>query len=464
MNLGPVERPLKILYASAEISPFSKVGGLADVAASLPKALAELGHDVRVITPDHGGRAEKTSAQLALSTTISFLGREEPVELVHALASPDVPLYFVRNHRYFHHTQVYGAPDDLLRYHLFSQVVLESPKLLDWRPDILHCNDWHTALLPFGLRNRAWSDSWYRPMASVLTIHNLGYRGPDNLTDVLSQGIYYADVINTVSRTYAQEITTPELGEGLHTLLRLRQDRLFGIVNGLDITVYDPRSDPDLVEGFDAAHLLGKSKNKEALQARLGLPVTTAIPLAGMVTRLVEQKGVDLLVGALEKAVQELGMQFAILGTGDPALQNQLQDIASRYPASVRLVLAFEPKLGQLIYGGSDLFLMPSRYEPCGLGQLIAMRYGTVPVVRKTGGLADTVVDVAPDLSAGTGFVFEPYQQQALYEALRRATVAFQDRGTWEKLQRRCMTQDFSWTASAREYSAMYYRALKARG
>lgn len=464
MTSEPQGPALKILYASAEIMPFAKVGGLADVAAALPKALAALGHDVRVVTPDHGGQAGKGEAPPKLRASVSFMGGLEEVEVTEGSLSPGAPIYFIGNSTFFHRPEVYGAPDDLLRYQFFSRAVLEAPRWLGWQPDILHCNDWHTAFLPFGLRNRAWGDPGYRQTASVLTIHNLGYRGPDDLTDVLSQGIYYAHVINTVSRTYAREITTPELGEGLESLLRLRQERLYGIVNGIDTALFDPATDTALAVNYDASRLSLKARNKEALQEKLGLPVAPSMPLAGMVSRLVDQKGIDLVVEVLEKGIVDLGMQFVFLGTGDPSYQQQLQDVAARHPRQVKVVLGFAPKLAQLIYGGADLFLMPSRYEPCGLGQLIAMRYGTAPVVRRTGGLADTVEDVVPDLSGGTGFVFGPYQAQDLLGALKRAAAAFQQKEAWKSLQRRCMDQDYSWSASARQYEAMYYDALAAKG
>ncbi|MBI2886943.1 MAG: glycogen synthase [Chloroflexi bacterium] len=452
-------RPLRVLYVSAEMSPFSKVGGLADVAASLPKALAALGHDVRVITPDHGDRAPKAPDAPSWQTNLRYLGQEERVTVLQSSLGSSVPFYLVGNDRYFRRSQVYGEPDDLLRYQLFCLAALEATRLAGWQPDILHCNDWHTAFLPFALRNRAWSEPWYRPTASVLTIHNLRYRGPDELTDILSQGIYYADLVSTVSQTYAREITTPELGEGLDSLLRLRQDRLFGIVNGLDTELFDPSTDPALAAHYDSERLHLKLKNKEALQARVGLAPNAAAPLAGVVSRLVEQKGIDLLAAVLERAVVELGLQCVVLGAGDPVLQQQLLQQEARRPAAVKVVSGFEPELAQLIYGGADLFLMPSRYEPCGLGQLIAMRYGTVPVARRTGGLADTVADASADLAQGTGFVFEDYTPGAFLQALGRAVAAFRQRDAWATLQRRCMAQDFSWAASARSYEAMYYQA-----
>lgn len=454
--------PLKIMYVSAEVSPFAKVGGLADVAASLPKALAAMGHDARVVTPDHGGRLAAAGAVVATSFDVAFLGRDERVVVLAGELAPGAPVYFIGNATYFSGERVYGAPDDLLRYHFFCRAVLELPKALDWRPDVINCNDWHTALVPFGLRNRAWNDPFYQGAASALTIHNLGYRGPDDASDVLSQGIYYAGVVNTVSPTYAREITTPEFGQGLHTLLQLRGDRLYGIVNGLDLDLdlFNPEPDPAIGAHYSAAAPGGKVANKAALQQSLGLKVNPAAPLAGMVSRLDYQKGVELVLDSMERAVTELGMQFVVLGSGDPKYQQRLQELAARWPGSVHAEFGFAAALAQQIYAGADLFLMPSRYEPCGLGHLISMRYGAVPVVRRTRGLADTVQDAAPGLGSGTGFVFDDFETEAMYATLQRAAGAFKDRDHWMALVRRGMEQDFSWGAPAQRYEEMYRVAL----
>jgi len=452
---------MRILFVAAEVAPFAKVGGLADVAASLPRALAELGHDVRVITPDHGLVQSHLRGGERRTLTVDAFGQAETVRLVRR--NTGVPVYFVASERFFGGPHVYGEPNDLYRYHFFNLVVAHLADAVDWVPDILHCNDWHTALLPFGLRNLAWHDARYRHTASVLTIHNLAYRGPDDLSDVLAQGIYYADAVSTVSPTYAREIMTPEQGHGLERLLQLRGDRVYGIVNGLDLAVYDPARDSALVTPFSAAAVEGKAENKRALQERMGLPVDPHRPLAGMVSRLDHQKGIDLVAETLEPAVTQLGLQFALLGSGDPGLQHQLEEAAARFPQSVRLVPHYDAPLGQLIYGGADLFIMPSRFEPCGLGQLIAMRYGTVPVVRRTGGLADTVTDFSWDPGNGSGFVFEPYDSAAFLEALARAVQTYHQVTPWKALRDRVMRRDFSWTASALQYQSMYAQTLASK-
>lgn len=449
---------MNVLYAAAEVAPYSKVGGLADVAASLPKALRALGHDARVIAPAHGGLVKGTPAGVA---KLPSLGKDE--EIV-SYRQVEEHVYLVVNEKYFGDRRVYGEPDDLLRYHLFTLAVLEAPRVLGWKPDVMNCNDWHTGWLPLGLRNRAWEDQHYRGIASALTIHNLAYRGPDALSDILGPAIHYADVVNTVSPTYAREITMPEQGFGLEGLLGLRGDRLYGILNGIDPEVYDPARDPLLAATFTSETVERRAENKAALQRSLSLTLEPCVPLVAMVSRLDSQKGFDLVLDVLDQAAPE--MQFAFLGSGVAEYADGLRDATARIPGRVGAEFGFRADLSPLFYGGADLFMMPSRFEPCGLGQLIAMRYGAIPVVRRTGGLADTVRDVSPDLAEGTGFVFEQYDPEALLETLRRAASAYREEapvsaGSWRRLVQRAMGEDFSWEGSAREYEAMYVDALR---
>lgn len=446
---------MNILYATAEVAPYSKVGGLADVAASLPKALRSLGHDVRVIAPAHHPVKGKPVGVAKLPA----LGGEQLV----SYRQVEEHIYLVVNERYFGNGRVYGESDDLLRYHLFTLAVLEAPVVLGWKPDAINCSDWHTGWLPLGLRNYAWNDQRYRGIASALTIHNLAFRGPDALSDILGPAIYYADVVNTVSPTYAREITTPDNGFGLGGLLRLREDRLYGILNGIDAELYDPAHDPALAAAFTPATIERRAENKAALQRSLGLAQEPCTPLVGMVSRLDSQKGLDLVLDVIDEAVPE--MQFAFLGSGTPEYAEGLQAASARHLGRVSVELGFRSDLSPLFYGGADLFLMPSRFEPCGLGQLIAMRYGSIPVVRMTGGLADTVADVSPDLGQGTGFVFEAYDPDALLGALRRAAAAYREEapgsaGSWRRLVQRAMAQDFSWGRSAKQYEQMYLDAV----
>ena len=450
-----MNRPLKILFIAAEVGPFAKVGGLADVAAALPRALAARGHDVRVVTPRHSSEViGETAASIPLSA-----GRQAAARSTTS-GGDGVPVYLVESEGLFPRDRVYGEANDLERYLAFSQAALELPKQLGWSPDIFHCNDWHTAPIAFGLRNRAWGDAFYRNAACILTIHNLRYRGPDELADFLCQGIYYADAVTTVSETYAREILTPEYGEGLHPLLGERQDRLFGILNGLDYREYDPAGDPHLAANFDAANLERRSANKAALQPKAGLTEDPALPLVGMVSRLTEQKGMDLTLEAMEALLSEGAAQLVVLGTGDEAYHRALGALAQRHAGRAFVSIAFDHPLAQLIYAGCDVFLMPSRFEPCGLGQLIALRYGAIPVVRHTGGLADTVRDYTGPESEGNGFVFHKYSAGALLAALRRALAAFQRPDEWRRLQARGMELDFSWERSAERYEAAYRQAL----
>ena len=454
-----MNRPLRVLFVSAEVAPFAKVGGLADVAGALPRALAARGHDVRVVTPRHSAEAiGEIAASIPLSAARQAAARAT------SSGGDGVPVYLVESEGLFPRDRVYGEANDLDRYLAFCQAALELPKQLGWQPDIFHCNDWHTAPIAFGVRNRAWGDAFYRDLACVLTIHNLRYRGPDELADFLCQGIYYADAVTTVSETYAREILTPEYGEGLHPLLQERRDRLFGILNGLDYREYDPAGDPHLASNFDVATLERRSANKAALQQRAGLAPDANAPVVGMVSRLTEQKGMDLTLEAMGALLSEGAAQLVVLGTGDEAYHRALRDLAQRHAGHAAVSIAFDHPLAQLIYGGCDLFLMPSRFEPCGLGQLIALRYGAIPVVRHTGGLADTVFDYNGPESEGNGFVFHEYSAAALLGALRRALATFQHPDEWRRLQARCMQLDFSWDRSAERYESAYRQALADRG
>ncbi len=453
-----MKRALNILFVAAEVGPFAKVGGLADVAAALPGALAARGHDVRVVTPRH---SSEPIGDVVASLPLDSERRADVRSPV--VSGGGVPTYLVESAGLFPRSRVYGEPNDLERYLMFCRAALDLPKQLAWPPDIFHCNDWHTAPIAFGLRNRAWGDVFYRPAACVLTIHNLRYRGPDELADFLCQGIYYADAVTTVSETYAREILTPEYGEGLHPLLQQRQERLFGILNGLDYGEYDPARDPNLAASFDAAGLDRRAANKATLQQRAGLVADGQVPLVGMVSRLTEQKGMDLTLEAMEVLLGEGAAQFVLVGTGDEAYHRAFRALAQRHAGHAAVSIAFDHPLAQLIYGGCDVFLMPSRFEPCGLGQLIALRYGAIPVVRHTGGLADTVRDYEGPDSQGNGFVFQEYSGGALLTALRRALAVFQRPAEWRRLQERGMQEDFSWGRSAERYEAAYRQALAGR-
>ena len=454
---------MKILFAAAEVDPFSKVGGLADVASSLPQRLREIGHDIRVVTPYHQSAMPYfEAASQHRELVVPLPGGDRVVDIATVTGSGGVPVELIGERHYFGREHVYGEPDDLLRYQFFCRAIIQMLTTEQWIPDILHLNDWHTAPLAFALRNLAWNHPVLRGVASVFTIHNLRYRGPDELNDFLSQAIYYSDWITTVSPTYAREILTSEYGEGLDPLLNLRHENLAGILNGLNYDDFNPRTDPFIARQFDLTNVEDRKENRVALRQELGLPQSDG-PVAGMVTRITEQKGVDLVIQALPEMVA-VGAQLVVLGIGDELLTAELSRLQDAYHEHVRLVARFDEALAQRIYAGSDMFLMPSRYEPCGLGQIIAMRYGSVPIGRRTGGLVDTIFDLDEHPETATGFLFDEFTGHALASTCDRAVRAFRDTAVWDRLIHNGMTRDFSWRASATHYVDTYVRALRARG
>lgn len=480
MNKKPGDnRGMRILFVAAEVTPLVKVGGLADVVGSLPKALTELGHDVRIMLPRYGAIDLSRYPLTPIYDNLKIQNGEqaEPTNLSLLTKKDGTRVFLVGNERYFSGKEVYG-PNELEKFLFFSRAVFQALSLLDWQPEIIHCHDWHTALLPMWLKKSGY------PYGTVLTIHNLAYQGPFDFAflkksrleqywagfspgapepplNFLSQGILQADLVTTVSQTYAQEIMTPEYGEGLNQLLSYRQADLVGIVNGIDYEEYDPGTDPYLEANYSTMTIERRYINKLALQKRAGLPEDTTIPLIGMVQRLDEQKGFDILEKAVDALLQNTRTQLVILGTGRDRYENMLRQIVTRYPGQLALFLSFDSPLAHLIYAGSDMFLMPSRFEPCGLGQLIAMRYGAIPVVRHTGGLVDTVAELTDDLQTGTGFVFRDYSPEALETAVKKGVAAFSNKQAWQQTVQRVMKIDFSWKASAMKYEAAYRRVLE---
>lgn len=455
---------MKILFAAAEVDPFAKVGGLADVAAALPQRLKEMGHDVRVVTPCHKTslRAFRTGRRRTLA--VKEPGGEQEVEIAACEGIGGVPVELVLDRRHFGRQNVYGEPDDLLRYQFFCRAIIAMLTREQWAPDVLHVNDWHTAPLAFALRNLAWANPVLRGVACVFTIHNLRYRGPDELNDFLAQAIYYSDMVTTVSPSYAREILTPDFGEGLDPLLNLRHEQgsLRGIINGLNYDVFNPRTDPAIAHQYDLSCLEDRRHNREALRAELSLS-ESAGPIAAMVTRLTEQKGVDIVIQAVPELLAARA-QLVILGQGDPALERELKQLQALHPDGIRLASRFDEPMARRIYAGADILLMPSRYEPCGLGQLIAMRYGCVPIGRRTGGLADTILDLDEHPETATGFLFDEFSSFALEGAFERAVRTFRGPAAWARLQQSGMSRDYSWRASANHYVETYTAALRARG
>jgi starch synthase len=481
---------MKILFAASEAVPFAKTGGLADVAGSLPPALASLGHDVSVVMPRYR-QVDVAAYKLrhAGSFTVPLGTWQERCDVFKGRMGRNVTVYFINKDIYFDRPELYRTqradyPDNAERFIFFSRAVLELCVALDLRPEIVHCNDWQTGLVPLYLKKLYHSTDALRRAKTVFTVHNLAYQGlfwhwdmrltgldwdvftPEGLEfwgkmNLLKAGLVSADGITTVSKTYSREIRTPEFGCGLEGVLVRRAADLSGIVNGIDTREWDPSRDRALPRTFSASRLAGKAACRKALFQRLGLPDDEG-PLLGMVTRLVDQKGLDILTRALPE-ILSLGARLVILGTGDVKYHQILTDAAARYRGRMKVQLHYDEGLARSIYAGCDLFLMPSRFEPCGLGQMIALRYGAVPIVRRTGGLADTVLDYNARTGRGTGFVFEEYSAPALVECLRRALELYNDREKWTRLVQAGMKQDFSWERSAKEYVKVYRKAMKGK-
>ncbi|MBM3150783.1 MAG: glycogen synthase [Chloroflexi bacterium] len=470
---------INVLFLAAEAEPFVKVGGLADVAGSLPGALRRLEKpilDVRLALPLHTAiQAESATLYPATSFDLYRRGGSLPVQ-VFQLKRGGIPVYFISGGPLHAARTVYSTDlaADREKYAFFSLAALELARRLDWRVDILHANDWHTALSLYALKSRR-SDPLLRRIRSVLTLHNLPYMGGEGL-DVLSAyglapledeslpgwarssplplGLWSADRIAAVSPTYAREILTPEFGCSLEGFLEGRGDRLAGILNGLDTSAFDPQTDPHLALHFDAASLENRPANKSALQAKLGLDQDPRLPLFGMVGRVDPQKGVDLALEALRR-LPHRRWQAALLGSGVPELEAASRQLEADFPARARAVTRYDPALGRLIYGGSDIFLMPSRYEPCGLAQMIAMRYGSIPLARATGGLKDTIRDGA------TGFLVPEASLESLLSVTSRALDLYPEKGKWEAMQRAGMAEDFSWERPAQQYAALYQSLME---
>ncbi len=465
---------MRILFVASEAFPLAKVGGLADVTSSLAIALRDLGHEPCLILPKYGSIKTPVQDIQGKSVAVSLMEPSEPATLKKTLLKERIPVYLLENQRYFGVEEIY-AQGELDRFLFFSFSIPSIISQLDFHPDIIHCHDWHTSLVPLGLKKAKMA------LPCILTIHNLAYQGsfdqqffqrsglssvwheyipagaPMPSLNFMSQGILLADIVTTVSSTYASEILTPQYGEGLEQLLSYRCNELYGIVNGIDYDEYNPATDPYLKRNYDFTTIERKVDNKLALQRKSGLPQNPDIPLLGMVSRLEEQKGIDLLLQAIDPFITETRAQLVILGEGREHYHKLLAEAALKYPDRLSIFIDYDERLARLIYSGGDMFLMPSRFEPCGLGQLIAMRYGAIPIVRNTGGLADTVKDVTE--GNGNGFVFQNYTALEMLDAMKRAANSFYHREEWQNLMRRNMKLDFSWKGSARKYEEIYLRA-----
>jgi starch synthase len=475
---------MKIAFLSAEFRPLAKIGGLADVALELPRALLQLGLEVRLFMPrySHINLDEIGARQLA--DIVVQRGKETIQAQFYAVEIMDVPVFLVDGPSLSQAPEVYpGQPLEGERFVFYSVAVVNYFQQSGWIPDVMHANDWHTAAaVPYMAQQTAaqGSAAGLDQTGTLLTIHNLPYMGvgsepavraygiqpvqedtlPDWAREIpLPMGIALADHVNTVSPTYALEIQTHEYGSGLDGLLISRRDHLSGILNGIDPESWDPRTDPELPATFSSVSLDRKLVGKKVLQHELSLPEADE-PLLAMVTRLDNQKGVDIMLDALE-GMLDVPWQFVLLGTGSHHLESRCKEFSSRHSGRARAVLKYDAGLARRIYAGSDMILVPSRYEPCGLAQIIAMRYGTIPVVRATGGLKDTVPDYRGE--SGIGFVFEEASDDAFQQALRTAITAYQDSALWNILQKRAMAADYSWECSAEQYRDLYAKVSKVQ-
>ena len=484
---------MRVAFATSECVPYVKTGGLADVSGALPKALARLGCEVKVFLPLYGSINTEEHGLIFAEEL-----RDIPVQIGdktvtfntwygHLPNSP-VEVYFIDCPMYYHRKYVYTAdPDEDERFILLQHAVFQIVQRYAWAPDVMHVNDWPTALIPVYLRkNYSW-DRLFDGTASLLTIHNIGYQGrfpPSSLYKAglepelfypmgpyelegtfsfLKAGLVFADLLNTVSPTYAREIQTPEYGAGLDGILRARSSDLFGILNGIDTEVWNPSTDPFIAVNYDVHTLERKVKNKRILLEEMRLPFDENVPVIGIIARFTYQKGLDLLKPILGQLLAERPMQWVVLGSGENDLEDFFSWAARTFPDRVSAYIGYNEPLAHRIEAGADLFLMPSRYEPCGLNQMYSLNYGTVPIVRKTGGLADTVFDYHEYHEQGNGFSFVDPTPYALYVTIHRALDLFPLRDTWREIQKRGMVMDFSWDRSAREYLALYRRGIARR-
>jgi starch synthase len=479
---------MRILFVASEGLPFSKTGGLADVVEALPKALVALGHDVAVVLPRYRTTQIKNilikSLTVPMGTSLRFPAIADGGRLA------GVQYFFVDDPQYFDRDQLYGIggrdyPDSAERFAEFSRASIELAKQI-WLPDVIHCHDWQSALVPVLLRTAYIADPQLSAIPAVFTIHNMGYHGlfprdvlariglPDSLfrmdaleffghVNYLKGGLVFSDYLTTVSRKYAQEIQTTEYGHGLDGVVRTRADRLVGILNGVDYSVWNPEVDSLIAARYSAKDMSGKQVCKRDLLAQFQLPEENLDrPLIGIVSRFADQKGFDLVAEVADEIMEE-NLAIVALGSGEPKYERMFRELSEQLPDKLAVKIAYDNTLAHKIEAGADIFLMPSRYEPCGLNQIYSLRYGTVPVVRATGGLDDTIEPFDAASGPGTGFKFSEYTGAALMAALREALGAYADKASWRRLQANGMAKDFSWNASALEYGRLYDVARKGR-
>lgn len=477
---------MNILMIAGEVAPYAKTGGLGEVMASLPKAVHRLGHDVRVFMPLYGNidRQKFAFVPIGREQELSVCGERTPIHFHASILAQEVPIYFLESERYFpSNKRIYNPESGNLPYYAFNLSVFRLLETLDWIPDVIHVHDWHAGIIPNILKHLP-DDSPYKSISTVTTIHNSAYAAIVSQWDVpleaqdngqgippterdkvqyinfLKRGIANADIVTTVSEQYAKELLTPENSHGLYDVLSPRAQTFFGIRNGVDYSYWNPMFDEHLPVNYDFEILHRKYDNKRALQHRLGLPITD-VPILGMNSRITEQKGFSLVFEIFDKLMKQ-GVQIVVVGTGSGSYIEFLDEKMRQYPKQV----AYRPyseELGSLVYAGSDIFLMPSLFEPSGLGQLVSLRYGSIPVVRRTGGLADTIFNYNHQSGSGNGFVFDDYTGPALQEAVTRALALWQERDHWRALMVRGMALSYSWEIPAKKYVRMYKAAMKER-
>jgi starch synthase len=485
----PSSKKLRILFATMEADPFVKAGGLADVARALPLVFHEMGHDVRIVMPHHYMPDEDKLKFKSLVKKTSVQMDEERINFSVNEATLDgkVPVYFIDNKGFFRSRRaVYGYVDDVTRFAFLCKAMLKVPELIDWKPDIVHSNDWHTGLVSNYLKTFYADSPTYDHARTVFTIHNLAYQGtfnrltllPEeidsggelpkyntpqfNTVNFMKRGILYSDAITTVSKQYAKEITSESYGEGLDTVIRERRNKLVGIVNGVDYKKFNPATDPSIAQTYSWRTPERKVENKIALQKELGLTVDPDIPLIGIASRFTSAKGFDLIVDVLDYLLG-INCQLAIVGEGDENYHNILHEHHKRHPRKFAAYLKFDREMASKIYAGSDLYLMPSKHEPCGISQLISSRYGSVPIVRATGGLIDTITDYKPETGEGNGFVFDTFDPIDMFHAIVRALEDYRHKKSWSKLIINVMRLEFSWERAAEIYLDVYKQALEGK-
>ncbi|MFZ5979111.1 MAG: glycogen synthase GlgA [Candidatus Zixiibacteriota bacterium] len=481
---------LKLVMITSEAAPYARTGGLGDVLGALPKGLTRRGHQLKIFMPRYAslnlpGPVKKSDVTFSVAVDT----KQVPASFeIYEDRRNKLEIYFVKNDEFFNRPELYRDPgtgkdytDNDERFIFFNLAVLRLLKEINWPPDIIHAHDWQAGLSPVYLKTRYAGDPFYAKTKTVLTIHNLGYQGvfegkryrklglPEELfysvtgpfefydkVNFLKAAISYADIVSTVSKQYANEIqNSEEFGAGLQGVLKLRQADIRGILNGVDYHVWSPSRDKKIPFRYNISNLTGKRENKVTLLNRAGLPLRNKVPLIGIISRLADQKGFDLITEAADRLFN-LDLQMVVLGTGEMKYHDLFMELEKKYSDKLKVYLTFDDDLAHLIEAGADMFLMPSRYEPCGLNQMYSLKYGTVPIVRKVGGLADTVVDYNPDTREGTGFVFEPYEADALVATVKRAVTLFTRKKIWTKLMKADMEQDFSWEKATGQYAELY--------